>query len=319
MNCQKCGMNNDANAKFCIKCGNSLSAIETQSLQQVPVETETLSQNSGVVQNTNSFVNQDVSNSMTQNVGDPMIQNMNGFENTNVNVPQQNQTLVANVSDTPKISLSQYFFIILAVMLKPFTALEQELKKFNNFKNSAIMTLLVSGVATVIKLISSIISAVVVRDYDWTSSSYKTTLVWDNLKNLDYLQLIGKSFLIYVCVIVLIATVYYISSLVAKRQTVFSRLLSVSALSIVPVVASVLVLSPILSLIWSQLAIIITFVGFIYTIVLLYEGMNNEVLLSGNAKYYFNLVCFSVLGFALYYLSVKLLMGSAASALKFFS
>jgi hypothetical protein len=60
----------------------------------------------------------------------------------------------------------------------------------------------------------------------------------------------------------------------------------------------------------------ITLIGAIYTIVLIYEGMNNEVLVEGNAKYYFNLVCLSILGIAAYYLYMKLFMSSISGGLE---
>ena len=53
-----------------------------------------------------------------------------------------------------------------------------------------------------------------------------------------------------------------------------------------------------------------------YTIILLYEGMNSELLLEGNAKYYFNLVCLSILGIAAYYLYMKLFMSSISGGLE---
>lgn len=293
MNCPNCGTSNNVGSKFCIKCGQNISDIQPQA---TPTET--------VVQEV-----------PTQSMNNTPIQNENNFQT----VATPNQTInnsSSNVGSTASVSFMGYFFIILAVILKPFTAFKEELNKFNGFKNSAILSLVVSGVATLVNLITSMLNIVREKSFDWSSGGYKTTWTWENLKELDYIEVIGKNFLIYLGVIVAIAAVYYIASLIVKKQTNFSRLLGISALAVAPMLICSLILSPLLSMIWAELAMPITLIGAVYTIILLYEGMNSEVLIEGNAKYYFNLVCLSILGIAAYYLYMKLIMSSVSGGLE---
>ena len=294
MNCPNCGTSNNVGSKFCIRCGQSLEGAQVSTEQPIQ-SSETLSQ--------------EVS---SQPINNTPIQNENNFQ-TNV-APQQ--PMNSNAAPAAKVSFMGYFFIILAVILKPFTAFKEELNKFNSFKNSAIMSLIVSGVGTLINLITTMLNSVMVKSYDWSSGGYKTTWTWENLKEIKYLEVVGKNFLIYLGVIVAIAVVYYIASLIVKKQTNFSRLLGISAIAVAPMLVCSLVLSPLLALIWAELAMPITLIGAIYTIVLVYEGMNNEVLVEGNAKYYFNLVCLSILGIAAYYLYMKLFMSSNSGGLE---
>lgn len=294
MNCPNCGTSNNVGSKFCIRCG--------QSLEGAPVSTEQ------PVQSTETSFQEVPS----QPINNTPIQSENNFQ-TNV-APQQ--PMNTNTAPAAKVSFMGYFFIILAVILKPFTAFKEELNKFNSFKNSAIMSLIVSGAATLINLITTMLNSVMVKSYDWSSGGYKTTWTWENLKEIKYLEVVGKNFLIYLGVIVAIAVVYYIASLIVKKQTNFSRLLGISAIAVAPMLVCSLVLSPLLALIWAELSMPITLIGAIYTIVLVYEGMNNEVLVEGNAKYYFNLVCLSILGIAAYYLYMKLFMSSISGGLE---
>lgn len=294
MNCPNCGTSNNVGSKFCIRCGQSLEGTQVSTEQPIQ-SSETLSQ--------------EVS---SQPINNMPIQNENNFQ-TNV-APQQ--PMNSNAAPAAKVSFMGYFFIILAVILKPFTAFKEELNKFNSFKNSAIMSLIVSGVGTLINLITTMLNSVMVKSYDWSSGGYKTTWTWENLKEIKYLEVVGKNFLIYLGVIVAIAVVYYIASLIVKKQTNFSRLLGISAIAVAPMLVCSLVLSPLLALIWAELAMPITLIGAIYTIVLVYEGMNNEVLVEGNAKYYFNLACLSILGIAAYYLYMKLFMSSISGGLE---
>lgn len=297
MNCPNCGTSNNVGSKFCIRCGQSLADVQQAPAEETIQTTET------------SF--QDVP---SQPINNTPIQNENSFQ-TNV-APAQPVNTTTNNAPAAKVSFMGYFFIILAVILKPFTAFKEELNKFNSFKNSAIMSLIVSGVGTLINLITTMLNSVMVKSYDWSSGGYKTTWTWENLKEIKYLEVVGKNFLIYLGVIVAIAVVYYIASLIVKKQTNFSRLLGISAIAVAPMLVCSLVLSPLLALIWAELAMPITLIGAIYTIVLVYEGMNNEVLVEGNAKYYFNLVCLSILGIAAYYLYMKLFMSSISGGLE---
>lgn len=294
MNCPNCGTSNNAGSKFCIRCGQSLE--EAQVSTEQPVQTPEPS----------------FQEAPSQPINNTPIQSENNFQ---TNVASQ-QPMNTNTAPAAKVSFMGYFFIILAVILKPFTAFKEELNKFNSFKNSAIMSLIVSGVGTLINLITTMLNSVMVKSYDWSSGGYKTTWTWENLKEIKYLEVVGKNFLIYLGVIVAIAVVYYIASLIVKKQTNFSRLLGISAIAVAPMLVCSLVLSPLLALIWAELAMPITLIGAVYTIVLVYEGMNNEVLVDGNAKYYFNLVCLSILGIAAYYLYMKLFMSSISGGLE---
>lgn len=294
MNCPNCGTSNNVGSKFCIRCGQNLESTQISTEQSVQT-TET------------SF--QEVP---LQSINNTSIPSENNFQ---ANVAQS-QPVNTNTTPVAKVSFMGYFFIILAVILKPFTAFKEELNKFNNFKNSAMMSLVVSGVGTLINLITTMLNSVMVKSYDWSSGGYKTTWTWDNLKEIKYLEVVGKNFLIYLGVIIAIAAVYYIASLIVKKQTNFSRLLGIAAIAIAPMLVCSLVLSPLLALIWTKLAMPITLIGAIYTVVLVYEGMNNEVLVEGNAKYYFNLVCLSILGIAAYYLYMKLFMSSISGGLE---
>lgn len=341
MNCRVCGTYNNEGAKFCIRCGQSLAVFEGQVQQPVKQPEPTFQRtpvqnmNTVLVQNNVSSTpvmnNVPAQNNFQTNVAPmpnmnnvPVQNNVSSMPNMN-NVPVQNnfQTATAPTTNasvnsntsTSKVSFMEYFFIILAVILKPFTSAKEESNKFNDFKNSAVMSLIVSGVATIVKLITTMLNAVIVKGFDWKSGDYQTTWVWENLKELEYLELIGKNFLIYLGVIAAIAGVYYLASLVFKKQANFSRLLGLSAISITPMLVCSLVLSPLLTLIWSKLTIPVILIGFVYTVIMIYEGMNKEIPLEGDFKYYFNLICLSVLGFLAYYLLMKSLMTSISGGL----
>ena len=191
MICPNCKAQNIDGSNFCVKCGkamttppqndNIFSNVQTPATPNnvgvEPVQVNSPSQNipSGMA----SFVSAgpSVSPQPTQNVESPAV-------------------TTPVVSRTSSITIKNYFFIILAVILKPFTAIKEELAKFSDLKNSAILTGIVAIIATLASLIQTMMNAVVVTNYNILKGT-TTTWVWDNLKNVEYIKVIGTNLLVY--------------------------------------------------------------------------------------------------------------------------
>ncbi len=287
MNCPKCGAENISGSTFCIKCGANL-----KELQSMNVNTNNAPINEQVAQPT--YVE-----SQNQSMQQPM------------NNQQPVQQPVNNVSTA---SLN-YLMYLIAILLKPFKCFREEESKLNNSKTSIILALLVSVLMTVVNMIKTIFATVRVASYSWTEG-YTYSWQWDNLKNIKWLELIGKNFLIYACIIFAITLVFYLGSLIVKKQLSFIKSLSIAATSVIPAVVGIMILSPLGGMIWSPLSIVFMVVGAVYTLVILYELMNSELKLEGDAKIYFNLICFGILAVAGYYAYMKLFMSSVTGGLE---
>lgn len=300
MICNKCGMQNMNGTKFCVKCGN---ALVSQTVNQQVYQT-TGYQNSSV----NPVNNQTQNSVSNSNMGQTMSQQ---YTNSNVSNPNVNQTVMnqqyqKNYGNTSGITVSECLASSIAFLLKPDSTLKEESSKFDNIKNSMIMTIVVSVLATLFSLIQTMFNVVRVTKY-WSSE-----VKWEfsNLKEINYIKTIGTSLLVWLGIILAIAFIYYVVGLILKKKVNFPKLLGISALSIIPIVICSFVLSPLLSLINTSIGLGITVLGFVYTIVLIYEAMNQEIQLEGNLKYYFNLICFSVIVVSIYLIATKLLASS---------
>ncbi len=281
MNCSNCGTYNNPQSKFCIKCGNTLN-------------TDNLNQAHELNQNVNSQQNY-------QQPAQPQMQQP-------INNVQTTQAV--NINTSPL----NYLMYLIAILIKPFQCFKEEEGKLNNGKTSIILTLIVTVVMTLSNLIQTILSTVRVASYSWTDG-YTYSWQWDNLKNIKWLEVIGKNFLIYAGIILAITIVFYLGSLVVKKQLSFIKSLSISATSVIPAVCGAMILSPILGMIWSPLSMVFTIIGLVYSLIIMYEFMNNELSLEKDKKIYFNLVCFGILIIAGYYAYMKLLMSSVTGGL----
>ena len=273
MICSKCGANNIEGSSFCIKCGTNLKEIQqSQSFNREPIQ----SQQQVSVQQENQIYSQQ-----------------------QVNTQQ-------NIQKTKEGSLN-YFSYIIAVLLKPFKSFNEEEIKLSNAKNSLILTLIITIAMTLVNLVTTIFTTVRVSDFDW-SAGYTYSWQWDNLKYINWGSVIGKNFFMYLCAIFTVAAIFYIGSLIVKRELNFIKSLSIT--SILPAIMCSMIISPLIGKIWSPLSIVFTSVGIIYSLIILYELMNTELKLDKDKKIYFNLVCFGILTIAGYYAFIKLFASS---------
>ena len=249
MICPNCGQQNMDGSNFCIKCGKELGVV-------------TFAPSQNTVQNT-------VSQNVTLN-----------------NVQPTGEVVSSNVKAHSSVSFKSFFLSILHVFVKPFSSMKEEVSKYSVLKNSIFLSLIVSVIAVLISLVRTMIQAVVVTNYSIFGGS-ETTWVWENLKNVKYFEVIGKNLLLYLGIIVGIAAVYYIASTLLKKQSDFSRLLAMSALGVVPVYVGTLVLAPILSLMYAPLGMAITLINGLYTFLVLYEAINEEIPLEKKKNFIF--------------------------------
>lgn len=277
MICPNCGMDNIQGSSFCVKCGNKLNTENVNNNFQQQV--------------------QEVNNVQANNqVGDPFVQNtmqQNNYVN-NVNV----------VTNTNKAM--NFFMYILMILIKPFKTFKEEEEKLTDTKNSLILSGIVVGLMLVINLIKSMITTVFTKKMDYTTFKLKTVIDFSNLKNLDWLDLLGKHLLIYAGIILAIAVVYYLASLVFKKNGNFIKLLSISATSLIPFTLVGMFASFVLGKIWSPLYIVCVIVSLIYSVLILVSLINKQFEFENNdTKIYFHLICLGVLAVAGYYLYMK--------------
>ena len=291
--CNSCGNVNELNTKFCIKCGSSLAFNVAEKNDVSSIE-----------------VGQNEDFKSTQQVfsDNSMQQNLNDFTQQTI----YNSTISNNQATNNSIEIKYYLQYIVRVVLKPFDTFKQNEEKLFDFKNIGILSLIIVGFMTIIGLINTMINTVRVTSL-WTD---EVEWVWENLKEIEYFKVIGQSLLIYAGVLLAISGVYFLASLVIKKEVKYPKLLCATVTAFIPFAIATSILSPLLSLIYSPLGICITIVGFIYTLVILLELMNELIKIENkNTRIYFDLTCLSILIIGGGFIAYKLILGSLSSGL----
>ena len=275
--CANCGTQNDANLNFCNKCGGSLKP-------QASTE--------NVMDSGNNAVQM-----ATPNVQQP--------------IPQQNVDLNNNALHQSNGASLNYISYIIGAFLKPYEKYKSEESKLSDIKNGTILSLILVGALTLVGLIKTMISAVRVTSF----FSNDVEWAWDNLKNVSYLKVLGQNILLYAGLFAAIAGVYFLASLIIKKEIKFPKILGAVATAFIPYVFASIV-SPIVSIIYSPLGLIINVVGFVYTLTILLELINNFIVIDDkDTKIHFHMICLSIIIIGLGVIVYNLILGSVASGL----
>lgn len=255
MICSKCGKENLSNTNFCTGCGNPM--ISAQSLSNVNNNNIP----TGTVMNSNNILDQSV------NTNNQMVNNNLHQNNTNMN----------------------YFKFIIDSIIKPVKTYKEENKKLQEPKNSIVLALITSLLITILSLISTFFSTVI----DKNIFTDKIEFSFDSLEYVEWGEVLGQTFLGSLIVIFALAAIYYIGSLIAKKQTNYLKLVGITSISIIPLILCSNVLSPIISLIYSPLGMLITIVGSAYSILVFVSVVNEEINFSEkDYSIYYHLACF---------------------------
>ncbi len=232
----------------------------------------------------------------------------------NVNMMNTAVTAQNSVSVKEKFNGQEYLGLLAGIFVKPAQVIKSSVPKFDDFKNSAILGVIVVVIATIASLIQSMATIVVEKRYT-LFEGVKTTIEWENLKDLDYFDVIFKNLLLYIGIILAIAVVYYGVSLLFKKKVSFPKFVGIASLAMIPMVAGSLILGPLLGMLYAPLNPILSLIGIVYSLFLLYEMMSQEVSLEGNAKFYFHMLCMTILLIVGYFTYTEFVISSVADDL----
>lgn len=209
-----------------------------------------------------------------------------------------------------------YFKYAKDVLLNPYKTFKEKEAELTETKNALIFSGILAVVMMLITLLTAMITSIFVKELSAKTLKLHTVVKFSNLGDLNYLVLIGRNLLIYAGIIAAIAGVYYIISLIFKKESKFTKLLSISATSIIPFIALGMVVSPILSLIWAPLSIIAKVGGLVYSILIFMSLIKEELSFeTKDLEIKFHLICLTILGTIGYYLYIKLFMAVVNSGL----
>ena len=228
-------------------------------------------------------------------------------------------------AEAPKAASAEkpnFFAIMLAGVLKPMTTFKENLAKFADFKNAAILGLIIAGAATIFSTITTVVTLVRTEECvencssSWFSSStkekkYETKWKWENLNNTDWFKVVGQTFLINAFTLCALSGAFFgTAKLMKSEKANFGRMLAVASIGSIPTVV-VTFIAPVIAGINATIAGILTMAAIAYSFSIIWVGLNEESGVEGDKKVYLNIIALACVAVA-YYILFRILYGEMA-------
>ena len=190
-------------------------------------------------------------------------------------------------------------------LLKPLDSIKE--KSTEDLKQVGITGGILVVLMMLVNLIMTMIGSLKSTSFDIFTGKTTTTIDFGNLGELNYLSLIFKNLFIYALVILAIAGIFYLGSLIIKKEIKFTKLLSITYIATIPFFIGTTVLATILGFIFNSLAVIVSIITSIYAICVFAYLVNDEIKLNGITRVYYNAACFSIIIITVYFVIIKII------------
>lgn len=215
-----------------------------------------------------------------------------------------------------KKSPMDYLKSLVNFILKPVKSFKELEIVLQIPKVSIIISAIIAGIMMIVTLIKTMLSSIFTKQLDYSTFKYKTVVSLDGLKDLNYLSLIGKNLLIFAAIIAGIAGIYYVMSLIFKKNANFFKMLTISSISLIPLIIGGMIISPLLGFIWSPLSITVAILSIIYSILIFMNLINSTLEFKDtDMKIYFNLICLTIISVSSYYIFINVVLGSLTTSI----
>ena len=126
----------------------------------------------------------------------------------------------------------------------------------------------------------------------WTG---KTSWVWSSLAEIEYFRILGEKLLIYTGIIGSLSAIYYIVSTLMKKKPDIVKLISIVCTAFIPFGVAYGLVALILSIVYAPLGIIVTIIGFIYSMLLFLDFIDEAIVIEEkNKRLLLHLLCLSI-------------------------
>ena len=281
MKCPNCGKDVKEGAKFCVGCGTSLVDKETKKVEK-----------------TNSEKTDEVKEKVATKVNEVKVAAKKAAD-----------------SDFMKVVLSSLMFL-LNILLKPVKSLKEKIEFYSKPQNGFILAGVVALATMIIRVIVSFVMALIKKQCTSSLFGSGTCLtVGEKLKAIDWMGITLKHLLIILIVMFAIAGIYYVAGLIAKKTTNFMKILTITAVSLVPACVASYLLVPIFGWINVHFGVVVAIIGFVYSLVIFFTSIKDEFKFKDtDMAIYFHLICVSVIIIIAYFVGYNILVNTVTDS-----
>ena len=243
----------------------------------------TTSVNTNPVSNDNLLVGKENLNNLNRPpesliVNSQPVNNSNNIQNSGMQVNQANNMVVnQNVGDVKvnKINPSLIFNYFIDIFKKPIEFVNESLTKYSDKSNAIMLSIYISAFAIILALAAGFITGGFTRNYDFNTGSVTANYNFSNVFNHNFLSDIVVGFVSSFLLIYLVSFSYYILCYFKKIKMPFFKILTVASSCYGPFILGVNVIFPIISVFQAYVAVILSFIFVIFTLVVHITAINS--------------------------------------------
>ena len=216
---------------------------------------------------------------------------------------------IETITEEKKVEKLNYIKYFINSVTKPYDVYNENIDKIDNIKVIGIISGVIVVLFTLLRLFKNILNTIRVRNY-WNN---EVVVKWSNISNINFIKVIGLGLLFYIVLLGIISGVYFLASLVIKKDIKYQKMLLIACISVIPFLLSYIVLLPLFSIIHTALGIIVLIFGISYSLVILFTLSNDLIKITDkNKRIYFNVICISIILllslFLIYEIDLKILI-----------
>lgn len=205
------------------------------------------------------------------------------------------------VNATSENVVGDIFKHMIYSFVKPFESFKKYESKLSTTKYSLLYSAFVCGIAWILSIISTIISAAKTTSFGWSG----TVTTW-SFARLNYVKIIFVNLLVYTAIVAAIAGVYCLGSLIAKKTVSYIKMLSITCTAIIPYILCAVFLAPLFGLIHRNVGAVIAIAGLVYSILIFFGLIKNEISFKSKEKeLLFHFACAGVLALLFYFVFIN--------------
>lgn len=203
------------------------------------------------------------------------------------------------VQNKKEFDFVEMFKVLGKGFMKPMETIEEDKKEYRVPAKAFTLGGIVTAVTMILYFFSRILQTIFMKNA-------KPSL--DYLEGFKCFKTLGVGFLIAAGFILVVASVYYLASLVVKKDSHYGELVFVGTIAVLPLVLAITIVAPILSYIWEPLKTAVMLIAFIYSLLIVVVPVSKTATLAKeDHKIYFHLVCLSIICVVCYFVYVNLI------------
>ena len=195
------------------------------------------------------------------------------------------------------------FLVFIQALILPGSSIIRNTEKYVEGKKSIKVGINIIIYLVIFSCVGRVISSCFVEKYVAVKKDYAYVLDFGNVSNINYFKIILCAVVFTIGLIIVLATVNYISSFIRNKSLSFGAYLLINALASIPFILGFNVILPVVSVLSKNIAILLFIISFMYSLIIYLNTIDYFMEFSTyNRKVFYILINYSIVLFVILFI-----------------